>query len=254
MEEFACDLLLFFATTTEREQLREVAKELGFPFNRGKHPQLGRYYRIGMVGDFRVLAVQTEMGPLNYQGSASQGIYYKSATGATAIVQLGMAFGIDPGRQKPGDVLVSNSIIPYDRRNVHADGEGYRVDYGPAKRQAARPFMVELFLKQSQQEGLPFQVHLGALLLGGAAIFSGKFRDELVRAIPPTDEPIVGGEMEGVGLVSVSPPEDPAWIVMKGISDFADEQRDKIFEETRPRACRNSAWFVLSALAKTKPP
>ena len=32
--------------------------------------------------------------------------------------------------------------------------------------------------------------------------------------------------MEGVGLVSVSSPEDPAWIVVKGISDFADEDRD----------------------------
>ena len=249
-EDFACDLLLFFATTTEKEQLRTAAQEMGFGFNRHKHPQLGRYYRLGMVGAFRVMAVQTEMGPLRYQGSASQGIYFKTATGATAIVQLGMAFGVDPTRQKHGDVLVSTSLIPYDRRNVHADGEGYRVDYGPAKRLLARKSMVEMSLKQGQQDGLPYQVHVGALLSGGAAIFSGKYRDELVGAMPAMDEPIVGGEMEGVGLVSVSPPDDPSWVVVKGISDFADEDRHRVIEETRPLACANSARFVLAALSK----
>src|SRR5436305_1674865 len=91
-EDLAYDLLLFFATTTEKEQLELAAQELGIPFRRQKHPRLGRYYQLGMVGDFRVLAVRTIMGPLAFQGSASQGIYFKSATGATAIVQLGMAF------------------------------------------------------------------------------------------------------------------------------------------------------------------
>jgi hypothetical protein len=103
-EAFACDLLLFFATTTEKEQLRAAALRMGFTFDRDKHPNLGRYYRLGQIGDFRVIAVQTEMGPLKYQGSASQGIYFKSATGATAIVQLGMAFGIDPAQQSYGEV------------------------------------------------------------------------------------------------------------------------------------------------------
>ena len=32
-----------------------------------------------------------------------------------------MAFGIDPKLQRPGDVLVSNSLIPYDRPDIHPD-------------------------------------------------------------------------------------------------------------------------------------
>jgi nucleoside phosphorylase len=251
-EDLNCNLLLFFATSTEKKELKTAAQEMGFVFERKRHPQLGEYFLLGTIGDFRVVAVETEMGPLGFEGSASKGIYFKQASGATAIVQLGMAFGVDPTRQRHGDILVSSSIIPYDRRKILAEGNGYRIDYSPAVRQNARPSMVELFARESQQADLAFGVHVGAVLSGGAAVFSRKFRDELVAAVPQTGEPIVGGEMEGVGLASVSAPEDPAWVLVKGISDFADEDRDAVINSTRPLACRNAARFVLAALVKAK--
>src|ERR1700674_208438 len=113
-EDLKCNLLLFFATSTEKKELKTAAQEMGFVFERKHHPQVREYFLLGMVGDFRVVAVETEMGPLAFEGSASKGIYFKYASGATTIVQLGMAFGVDPTRQKHGDVLVSSSIIPYD--------------------------------------------------------------------------------------------------------------------------------------------
>ena len=61
--------------------------------------------------------------------------------------------------------------------------------------------------------------------------------------------PIIGGEMEGVGLLAASSSaDDPIWCVVKGISDFADENRDANITESRSRACHNAANFVLSAL------
>jgi nucleoside phosphorylase len=253
-QDIDCDLLLFFATTTEKEQLRAVAKELGYPFERKTHLRLGRYYRVGEVGDFRVVAVQTEMGPLAYQGSASRGIFFKLGTQSTAIVQLGMAFGVDPARQQCGDVLVSSALVPYDRRRVVAHGEHYRIDYEMAVRQPAKPSMLELFVRAAGQEGLPYRVHTGAVLSGGTAIYSSRFRDELVAAFPLLTGEIVGGEMEGVGLLSISPPDDPAWIVVKGVSDFAEDDRPSDFPARRELACRNSAQFVLTALRNAKQP
>jgi adenosylhomocysteine nucleosidase len=58
--------------------------------------------------------------------------------------------------------------------------------------------------------------------------------------------------MEGVGLLSLSPANDPAWIVVKGISDFADEDRDAVIEGNRPLACGNAADFVLDALLNAR--
>jgi nucleoside phosphorylase len=87
------------------------------------------------------------------------------------------------------------------------------------------------------------------MLSGAARIYSRCFRDELVRNVPAGEEPIVGGEMEVVGLLAASAgPDDPIWCVVKGISDFADKDRDAIFEQSRAQACRNAAEFILSAL------
>jgi nucleoside phosphorylase len=74
-----------------------------------------------------------------------------------------------------------------------------------------------------------------------------------VNGVPPAEDGIVGGEMEGVGLLSVSPRDDPIWIVVKGICDFADEERDRIIKKSRPVACANSSQLVLSALANWRP-
>ncbi len=60
--------------------------------------------------------------------------------------------------------------------------------------------------------------------------------------------------MEGVGLLAASiGKKDPIWCVVKGISDFADEDRDRVINESRPRACRNAAEFLLSALVNEVP-
>ena len=163
----ACDILLFFATSSERDALQDAAKQRGIPFHRKSHPTLGRFYWMDKIGDNRVNAVRTEMGPLSYGGSASQAIFFKSATEASAIIQLGMAFGIVPERQQPGDVLVSSSIIPYDRRDISTVGERYIVDYSPARRQGAMLSLLRIFQEERDRGGHAYQVHIGALLSGG---------------------------------------------------------------------------------------
>jgi nucleoside phosphorylase len=60
---------------------------------------------------------------------------------------------------------------------------------------------------------------------------------------------LVGGEMEGVGLLSAAvKPDAPAWCVVKGISDFGDELRDEDIKTGIRVAPHNAAFFVLSSL------
>ena len=60
----------------------------------------------------------------------------------------------------------------------------------------------------------------------------------------------VGGEMEGVGLLAASKKSEPVWAIVKGISDFADDQRHDEIEVNRPEACLNAVRFVLAALQR----
>jgi adenosylhomocysteine nucleosidase len=259
-DEISCDLLIFVSVASEQQQLKRVAQELNVQFERHEHGTLGQYHRLGTVGDFRVNAVRTAMGPLSYGGSASKGILFKEASSATAIVQIGMAFGVDPGTQRIGDVLISSSLIPYDRRDIRPDrstvwrrwARKYLVDYTQAKTHYPKESLLRVFQQAIDPAKQEYNVHVGAVLSAAARIHSSRFRDELVAQISHGRGKVVGGEMEGVGLLSCSAPDDPCWIVVKGISDFADENRDTIIKESRPTACRNSASFVPSALLSAK--
>ena len=90
------------------------------------------------------------------------------------------------------------------------------------------------------------------MLSGAARIFSRHYLDELLKSVPGVKHGVVGGEMEGAGLLSVSPRKKPLWIVVKGISDYADENRDAEIKHNRPTAGRNAAHFVLSALQNAR--
>ncbi len=54
--------------------------------------------------------------------------------------------------------------------------------------------------------------------------------------------------MEGVGFLSSCASDNPRWVVVKGISDFADGSPGARSGDFRERACYNSAKFVLAAL------
>jgi adenosylhomocysteine nucleosidase len=210
---------------------------------------------MGSIGPNRVNVFETHMGPFGYGGSASTAMRAMSVTRATGIIQLGMAFGAYPTLQAIGDFVVSSSIVAYDYRTVREAPGGnppYKADYAdpnnPTPRFEARESLLNLFANAADDPGGDFRVHVGMLLSGGARIQSASYRDYLLRFVPSGDRPFVGGEMEGVGL----PPAnvDPAWILVKGISDFADGADPDSFPARRAMACNNAAGFVLRTLTK----
>ena len=261
-----CSLLLFVATSAEEVALKEQAAKLGLDFR--KDPGLTRHLRkkglpddawtLGTIGGETVVAVGCSrikghpvMGPHGRLGSAAKGVRYLAATGAQGIIQVGMAFGIARGPQSLGDVLVSTLLIPYDNRDVKPSRKepGYFNDYSGAEVEPARSALVERCLREKARTKFDFAVHVGAMLSGAARIRCAKFRDELYRSVPHGNAPIIGGEMEGVGLLAAAvKADDPAWCVVKGIGDFADERREEDIKTGLTVAPHNAAFFVLSSL------
>lgn len=114
-----CDVLLLFATSTEKDQLKAAARARNFKWQRNRLAGADTIvYSLGVVGGSRVCAANTDMGPFGFRGSAAVAQRLQVLTGATAVIQVGFAFGVYPSVQKVGDVLVSESIILYDRRHV----------------------------------------------------------------------------------------------------------------------------------------
>jgi adenosylhomocysteine nucleosidase len=261
-----CSLLIFLATSTEESALRKAAESKGVSFKQIRDELLGKYVWLGTVGKETVIAVppardmqgHAVMGAHGRLGSAARAIHFRQATAAQGIVQLGMAFGVNPEQQKIGDVLVGTALVPYDNRLVKPSSSGwiqryfcncslYTTDYSPARLEYARPALEQLFRRHAVRHRGEFGVHIGTMLSGGARIGSTDFRDELVKAVDCGGLPVVGGEMEGLGLLAASTePENSVWCIVKGISDFADSSRPTAAD--REKACSNAADFLLAAL------
>lgn len=246
--DVACDVLLLVVTETEELALRTAADEAGIEVVEREMPLGGRYLDLGMVGTDRVFAARSRMGTHGHQAAAYRALLLHTVTQATALIQVGMAFGVSPGTQRLGDVLIGRSLVPYDDRAVRDGDAAPYNDYTPLRRRHAKLALVEMLLREAGREKRDHAVHVGAMLSGSARIYSARFRDQLVAEIPPARDLIVGGEMEGLGIVSVSPADQPLWAIVKGISDFADTERDAIIDGTKMPACLNAARFVLTAL------
>lgn len=253
-ESLRCDLLLFVAVEAEEEALKQVSLEFGIE-PRLYDGRFGSYFDLGWLGTNRVFAMRSDMGAFSHRGSAAQAINCMAETLATGIIGVGMAFGIDPQEQSIGDVLISRGIIPYDNRDVshYYDGSP-QILWKNIKSYAAKPSLIELFRSASDNKQYQGKVKIGYMLSGGSRIHCKSYRDQLVRGCGARHADIIGGDMEGVGFLSSSDPQNPNWILVKGISDFADENRDKAIRSDRVTASRNALRFVLSALKGQKEP
>lgn len=261
-----CSLLLFLATSAEQRGLKRAAE--AYHISCTKDPELTRYFqqaklndeawRIGPFGPETVIAIgpsrksgQAIMGAYGRLGSASKSVRYLEATGAQGMIQLGIAFGTKPNDQQIGDVLVSAMLLPYDNRDVKPSlgPLPYKNDYASMPIEFPRASLLERCIREKKRSSFDFNVHIGAILSGSARIHCAAYRDELYRTVPHGNDDIVGGEMEGVGLLAASMKSDePAWCVIKGISDFADENRDSDIQQGREIAAYNAARFLLSSL------
>ncbi len=117
--EFRCSLLLLVATPAEERGLKEAADTCGIPFLKVKAkdtPLKVDYYDLGPVGNEPGVIVlppsldpekKFVMGSIGFFGTAERAMRLRPATGAKAIVQVGMAFGIDPERQRDRDPATS---------------------------------------------------------------------------------------------------------------------------------------------------
>ncbi len=254
--DLECDAIILVTTADELQQLQWAAGFLNLPFEEKSDDRVSTFYSLGVVGLTRVIAVRTRTGSHDFRGSASQAMLFKTVTSTKVLIHIGMAFGIDPQRQATGEVLVSTSLFPYDRREISIEGDHvvYRYTDRTVRRNCNQP-MVNMLRRAAEQENFPYRVHFGMLLSGGARIYSREFRNRLLQWVPTKPgHPIVGGEMEGVGLLAASDPNKPCWIVVKGISDFADEEYDIPINPQRPVACRRSALFVLQTLLTNPTP
>lgn len=203
------------------------------------------YYDLGTVSGTRTLLVQSEMGSGGPAGAALTIASSITALHPSAIIMVGIAFGIDQGRQPVGTVLVASQILAYELQRV-GTGPGHQPQIiTRGSRPAASTRLLDRF-RGGELEWRGAKVQFGLILSGEKLVDYQPFRDQLQHLAPEA----IGGEMEGTGLYAAADRHRIDWILVKAVCDYADGHKAQDKATRQNTAARNAARFVYHVLAQ----
>lgn len=211
-------LIITCANSIEEEALRKILAT-----DRGYAPKLmltaeTTYWDLGRIGETECFLVRTDSGSVG--GAASLATLQDAIDrlAPTVVASCGICFGLRPENQRVGDLVVATRIRSYEevRLGTARDGSlqvrerGQAADLDPVLNLRTRGLL-------ANYDGVEF----GEVLSGQKVIDQVAFRDQLASRFPDARV----GEMEGSGLVAACGRRRTPWIMIKGISDFADGRK-----------------------------
>ncbi len=221
-------ILLMTATDLETEALHKYFEPLTTYSEILKTPNDSQTYYLGKFGHYKVAHVQCGMGSISRDASILTANNAIKLIHPKFLLMLGIAFGIDDTKQKIGDVLISEAILPYNSRRVGKNETIPRAAATSASQTILNRFKNLRTWEHFVNEKDKSELICGHILSGEELIDNKEHRDELIQAFPNAK----GGEMEGAGIVSACDGK-LQWIIVKGICDFADGNKGQNKEDNQ---------------------
>ena len=238
------NVLIVVATEVERDAVLRRAEELTGVPGRIEFGNRQTYFNLGFLNSSHIWLVQTEMG------SGAPGASLTTVGDAVDdlkpayVLLVGIAFGVDPDKQKIGQILVSRQLQAYEAQRIGIDSGGEpKLTLRGDRVTASTRILGRLRAATANWTGSP--VTFGLIISGEKLVDNLDFRNELTELIPEA----LGGEMEGAGLYSASTERNTDWILVKAICDWADGKKRDNKTERQREAASQAANFVLHAIA-----
>jgi len=239
------DVLLVTVTDVEARTVYGLVKQ---KFNREPQARyIGpkTYYDLGTIGGARTFMVRSEMGAGGASGSLATVTEAISELSPSAVIMVGIAFGVDPEKQSLGDVLVSKQLVEYDLQRVGTDRKG-KVDIIPrGDRVSASPRLLDRF-RDGELTWDVAKVWFGVMLSVQKQVNNIVERNGLRQF----EREAIGGEMEGAGLYAAAELKRVDWILAKAICDWADGNKSEDKKQRQQQAAQNAAGFVFHILER----
>lgn len=208
--------LIVTATDTETEAThKKLAPLNGFASILQSYDEANTYF-CGTFGKYKVVHVQSNMGAIGRDSAIMTISNALRTLSPRFVIMIGIAFGIDDQKQKIGDVLVAEGILPYDNKRV-----GKTIIQRGQQAPTSKILLNRLKSIKTWQylinDSILAEKIIAPILSGEELIDNLDRRKELVNEFPTSK----GGEMEGAGLFAACD-GSVDWILVKGICDFAD--------------------------------
>lgn len=204
-------------------------------------------YYIGVLGNYKIIHVQCTMGSLSRSSSIMTINSALTLFSCKVVIMVGIAFGVDKKKQKIGDVLIAESIIPYNSKRVGKKDTISRGIESPASKlllnrfKSAKSTWVFPISEKKKAELIPTR-----LLSGEELIDNEEYRNSLIAENPESK----GGEMEGVGVYAACDGKAD-WILIKGICDFADGNKGKNKQQRQTLAITSALSLCMEVFSST---
>ena len=218
---------LSFGVATDIE-LIQLLKRLK-PIKKKKYILMVSYenetYYLGKFGQFDAVVVLSTMGSEGVSGSTLTIDSMIRIWSPKAVILVGIAFGANKKKHLPGDVLISDSIVPYELQRLGTETI-QRNSIPPCSSLLLNRFRNSFRWNFYRPDMSKVSKHIGPILTGGKLVDNLDFKMELLRKYPTA----IGGEMEGSGLFSAATKNRTEWIIVKGVCDWGDGRKNDNFQ------------------------
>lgn len=238
----AIDLAILTTTTIEREAVLSIFKPLPGEERILEGSMSSGTYRLGSFGCYRAVHFESSMGTQSRDGALLTVSEAISEWQPKATIVIGIAFGINRKKQRLGDVLIADSVAPYELQRVGDKGTIHRGQPIPCGTVLSERFRSRRTDWQKRQSGRHVHVFQGLLLSGEKLIDNKEFRDELLTGYPTA----LGGEMEGIGAYAAAQRHSKEIILVKSICDWADGHKNDRAQAFASFTAVSLAYHVLS--------
>lgn len=207
--------IFLFITANEHER---EAFETKFIRQESKYI-LGKTYYIGSFGLYPTAYIHIDEQGVTNPASIPLVSQLVQELSPIAVIMVGIAFGTDEEKQKIGDVLISDKILPYDSQKILENKTEYKEipkEVGFQLLNAFRDYREWIYYLPNEK---PSTVYIGSILTGSRLINNYKYRKKLLNDF--INYKPIGGEMEAQGIYSMCKLHGiTEWIIIKGICDW----------------------------------
>ncbi|MDI1256707.1 MAG: SUMF1/EgtB/PvdO family nonheme iron enzyme [Flavobacterium sp.] len=214
------NILIITATLLEKDELHKCLLPISGKDGIVTIAHKRQTYFLAKYGKYNVVHVACgDMGSIGRESSITTTIDAIEACQPKIVLMIGIAFGIDRKKQKVGDLLIAERIIPYEPQRIGTKHQN-RGKSGPAgtilinRVRNINDWHFEIKNRQPT-------ILVGDVLSGEKLIDDKDFSKELTNVYPLAK----GGEMEGAGIYAACDGRVNEWIMIKGICDFADGKK-----------------------------
>ncbi|XP_044174658.1 5'-methylthioadenosine/S-adenosylhomocysteine nucleosidase-like isoform X2 [Acropora millepora] len=232
------DILLLTAKECE---LLSCLSYFNSGFYKTYEEDLGFVY-LGEMGNddvqLKVALIQCDVGAAVPQGATILVPKAVRTLHPKAVICVGYCAGLKEEKVKLGDVIISSELATYAPTNV-----GVQVTVSSRLSRMLKR-ADDGWETPKNSEDLKVNVHkVGLLLSGPEVVSSDKRRMELIERYPDA----IGVEMEGEGLYPFAHDLATEWVVIKGVSDYAGDNKSAS-DNWRPFSSLMAASFVAHIL------